>query len=143
MTSSFTAEITALADEAGGVLDLQIILPTDLEPLIRAATAAEPDPDAVRRATALLTICKRVATAEPDDQQKCAAWCGRPLAEVVFSTVLVSAHVTSPVNGMVLAVCRDCAATRADVLVKAREALRRVCFPELRPITVHPSAGRA
>ena len=126
--------------EGNGAIDIQLIAPDAVEAVFRRAFLLA-DPDAESLAAGVIQQALRVANSPPDNPARCLG-CDVPLPETPYTTVIVTGHAEDAEHALGAGVCLACAPTRVAALEHARSYLRKL-WPELRPITVHPSRGRA
>ena len=132
--------LARLQSEAGGMMELVIVRPTDAVDIMADALAGD------GRAVSLLQAMEQAAGAIRNAPRRlpmlCAA-CPRPLRHGRYAFGVALPARDNPTHGLTLAVCTRCATARGDIEAKATAALRRV-FPDLRPVTVtHATGGRA
>ena len=132
--------MTAIHEEAAGLMSLDIILREDMPAVIVAAAGGNVQAgELAMRVNGVLSDILAASTSEP----KLCAVCSGPLAQGRFALALAVPACDAPINSLAMAVCTDCAATREDVRAKATDVLRQI-WPDVRRVTItHPGGGRA
>jgi hypothetical protein len=125
--------------EAAGLMQLFIIWPNEMLPLLASAMAG--NAVAASLVNPMLDTIKRVQTAAPDAPAECGS-CGHPL-EVGAVICVALTHRPDPTKGVAFALCRNCTDTVDEVQARAIEAIRYL-WPGGRLIEVtHPSGSAA
>lgn len=132
--------IRSVHDEAAGVLTMMVIRQSEAMDLM--AEAIQGDVEAARLMTLLAQTSKRIDVARRTKAPMLCVSCPRPLLDNKFAFVVAGPAGTDAVNHIAVAVCRKCGRTPEDITRKATAGLRRL-WPDLRPIAIHPTAGRA
>lgn len=132
--------IQRVNDEAGGLLELQVIQRTDLPALILDALAGSSE-----AAQTLRLVNDTVANiqAAPRRRRMLCGACPRGLHGGRFSVIIARPACDDPAQGLAMAICTKCGPDFDAIQVKAAVALARI-WPNVRPVTVtHPEGGRA
>ena len=142
-SGTWAESVQRVSDEAAGIIRLDIIQHADLAELLAHALLG--DPEAIRLANMASSVLRRIGSASRREPMLCGS-CPRPLKLKGhrFSVVIALPGRDQPSNALSMAICHRCATSREAVQDKAVEALQRIIWPDLRPITVtHPAGGRA
>ncbi len=139
MSSTLAEGITAIHDEAAGMLTLDVILQRDVPRLI--AAALDGCEDTARLLTALNSALQQIGTAPASSPAQCGC-CGTALQAGKFAIVIARPDTCDPVHGMGLAVCRRCGPTSGAIKAAAVRALKLI-WPNARPVSIHSAAGHA
>ena len=132
--------IQRVNDEAGGLLELQVIQRTDLPALILDAVAGSNE-----AAQTLRLVNDTVASiqAAPRRRRMLCGACPRGLQGGRFSIIIARPARDDAAQGLAMAICTECGPDFGAIQVAAQVALARV-WPNVRPVTVtHPEGGRA
>lgn len=132
--------IRAVHEEAAGVLTLLVIRQSDAIDLM--AEAIQGDVEAARLMALIAQTSKRIDVAKRTKSPMLCMSCPRPLLNNKFAFVVAGPAGCNAVNHVAVAVCRKCGRTREDITRKAAFGLKKL-WPDLRPISVHPTAGHA
>jgi len=139
VSSTLAEGITALHDEAAGMLTLDVILYTDVPRL--AATALDGCQDTVRLLIALGSALRQIGAAPANSPAECGC-CGAALRPGRFAIVIARPNICDPVHGLATAICTRCGPTRGAVRAAAVRAVKLI-WPNARPVTIHGAAGHA
>jgi len=132
--------IRAVHEEAAGVLTMLVIRQSEALELM--TDALQGDAEAARLLTLISKTAKRIDVAKRTRSPMLCVSCPRPLLDTKFAFVVAGPAGSDAVNHIAVAVCRKCGRSTADITRKATAGLRRL-WPDLRPISVHPTAGHA
>lgn len=137
---SWVDGIRAVHEEAAGVLTLLVIRQAEAVELM--ADAIRGDVEAARLLTLIAKTSKRIDVAKRTKAPMLCVSCPRPLLDNKFAFVVAGPAGGDAVNHIAVAVCKKCGRTREDITRKATAGLKRL-WPDLRPIYIHPTSGRA
>lgn len=137
---SWADGVRAVHEEAAGVLTLLVIRQSEAVDLM--TEAIQGDAEAARLLTLIAHTSKRIDVARRTRAPMLCVSCPRPLLDNKFAFVVAGPAGGDAVNHIAVAVCKKCGRTREDITRKATAGLKRL-WPDLRPISVHPTAGRA
>ncbi len=132
--------IQRVSDEAGGLLDLQVVQRTDLPALILNALAGSSE-----AAQTLRLVNDTVANiqAAPRRKPMLCGCCPRTLRGGRYAVIIARAACDDPTQGLAMAICTKCGPDFGAIQAKATVALARI-WPNVRPVAVtHPDGGRA
>jgi len=139
VSSTWAEGVTALHDEAAGMLTLDVILQRNVPRLI--AAALDGCEDTARLLTALNSALQQIGTAPASRPAQCGC-CGTALQAGKFAIVIARPNTCDPVHGLGTAICTRCGPTRGAVKAAAVRAVKLI-WPNARPISIHGTAGRA
>lgn len=132
--------IQRVSDEAGGLLELQVIQRTDLPALMLDALAGSSE------AAQTLRLANNAVTsiqAAPRRKPMLCGCCPRALRGGRYAVVLARPARDDAAQGLAMAICTKCGPDFGAIQAAATVALRRI-WPDLRSITItHSKAGRA
>ncbi len=138
--SAFRDGIQKVNDEAGGLLELQVVQRTDLPALILDALAGSAEAAQLLRLTN--QALHNIQTASRRKPMLCGC-CPRALRHGQYSIIIARPACDDPLQGLALAICNTCGPDRDAVDAKAVAALVRI-WPNVRPVAVtHSDGGRA
>jgi len=132
--------IRAVHEEAAGMLTMLVIRQSEALELM--TDALQGDAEAARLLTLISKTAKRIDVAKRTRSPMLCVSCPRPILNNQFSFVVAGPVGGGAVNHIAVAVCTKCGRSTADITRKATTGLRRL-WPDLRPISVHPTAGHA
>lgn len=136
---SWADGMKALHDEAAGAVMVEVIRPIDVAGLIGEALAGSAE--AIQCLRLRNGFIRQARRSSPSKPMLCGC-CPRSIRRNGFSVVLALPYNQAAENALALGVCERCGTEPAELLDRARQALARV-WPDVRPITIHPIAGRA
>ncbi len=140
-TAAWQADMRSIHEQAGGVLELVVILPTDMPVLATRALFGD------REAGAILTAMTYAETGirkAPKRRPMLCVSCPRPLLGGRYTHVVAIPSRDDPTKAIGLAVCHRCATEPDAITAKAVEGLRNGLWPDLRPVTLtNRTGGRA
>lgn len=136
---SWADGMRAIHQEAAGAVMVEVIRPIDVGELIAEALGGSAE--AVQCLRLRKGFIKRVRQSPPSKPMLCGC-CPRSIRRSGFSVVLALPYNQAAENALALGVCERCGTEPAELLERAREALARI-WPDVRSISVHPTAGRA
>lgn len=132
--------IQRVSDEAGGLLELQVVQHAYLPALIGDALGGSTE------ALQLLRLVNDVAgsiQSAPRRKPMLCGSCPRGLHGAAFSVIVARPACDNPSEGLALAICPKCGPTHDAIQAAATVALGRI-WPNIWPVTVtHSSGGRA
>ena len=132
--------IQKINDEAGGLLELQVVQRTDLPALILDALAGSAEAAQILRQ---INQALHNIEAAPRRKPMLCGCCPRPLRHGQYSIIIARPACDDPSQGLALAICNTCGPDRDAIDAKAVAALVRI-WPNVRPVAVtHPVGGRA
>ena len=137
---SLAEEMQAVADEAGGILDVALVRLSDLDDLLArtllgSLTAAR----LLMGAVDTMTIIDKAPKRNP---MLCAC-CPRKLPGPGYTVALAIPLKEDPQNHIAFAICHRCGTSYEELRPRIAEALRRM-FPYVQPFTItHSEGGRA
>ena len=126
-------------DEAGGLLTMLVVRPTDLPGLVLDALGGS---DAAAQLLRQALDTTAAIEAAPRRRPMLCARCPRGLRGRQYAIVVVHPACDAPSTGLALAVCPKCGPDLAAIRVAAHVALQRV-WPDLRPVVVTHPGGQA
>lgn len=127
-------------DEAGGLLELQVIQRTDLPALMLDALAGSSEAAQTLR---LANDAVAGIQAAPRRRPMLCGCCPRALRGGRYAVVLARPARDDAAQPLAMAICTKCGPDFGAIQAAATVALRRI-WPDLRPITItHSKAGRA
>ncbi len=130
--------IQRVNDEAGGLLELQVIQRTDLPALILDAVAGS---DEAAQTLRLVNDTVASIQAAPRRRRMLCGACPCELRGGRFSIIIARPARDDPTQGLSLAICRKCGPDFDAIQAKAAVALARI-WPNLRRVTItHPGGG--
>lgn len=142
-TDALTAGLSAIQADAGGVLMVTVVHPSEGPMLL--ASAMNGNKTAIRLFQAIVQSLEGIARAPRRRPMLCAT-CPRPLRKMSgFSIAVAMPERGDPSHGLCLAICARCANENQPnaVTAKAITALAKI-WPDLKPVTVtHKTGGRA
>ena len=140
---TLTAGLTAIQADAGGMMTIVVVHPSEGPALLASAMAG--NREALHLFQSVVQSLEGIAKAPKRKPMLCAT-CPRPLRKATgFSIAVAMPAKGDPSLGLCLAVCAHCAdATKPSAVTdKAMQALATI-WPNLRPVTItHRSGGRA
>ncbi len=139
MSGTWVKGITALHDEAAGMLALDVILHTDVPRL--AAAALDGCQDTARLLIAVGSALRQIGAAPANSPAECGC-CDAALRPGRFAVVIARPNTCDPVHGLGTAICTHCGPTRGAVRAAAVRAVKLI-WPNARPVIIHDKAGHA
>ena len=139
MTDTWSAGISAVHIESGGVMRLCLVNPSEQGEILFAAMAGDPLARCLRRLIKPTTFQIKLA---PRRKPALCLVCPRPIRKIqdIGTYVFVLPEVQSPVHAIGTAVCAKCA-EGGDLLDRAMAAFQRHLWGDIRRIDISASCG--
>lgn len=138
--ADFQQSVENVLVEAAGVMELTIVLPSDL--LEISVKAYLGDKNSLHLLMALNNTLNRIGKAPRNKSILCIS-CSRHLLRCRFSFGVSIPHCNTPMHALVQAVCYHCASDTSEIKDKLVAGLKNI-WPDIKAIKItHPNGGAA
>ena len=136
---SWAEGMRAVHDQAAGAVMVEIITPGIMVEMIGEALAGDAD---VLQRLSVANEFIREARGSPEHRPMLCGTCPQPIRETPFNMALAIPARDDAENVICIGICQKCGTRPAELLARAQEAFRKI-WPDLRAVSIHPTAGRA